>query len=42
MAEFEFDMQRFWRDSEDIEYRGRRRWAGNWGRLIYHSRYVSF
>ena len=33
MAEFEFDMQRFWRDSEDIEYRGRRRWAGNWGRL---------
>lgn len=33
MNEFSFDLQRFWRDPEDIQYRGRRRWSGNFGRL---------
>lgn len=28
-----FDIQRFWRDPEDVTYRGRRRWSGNWGRV---------
>ena len=30
---FEFDLQRFWRDKEDIQYRGNRRWSGNYGRI---------
>lgn len=33
MKKFEFDLQRFARDAQDIAYRGRRRWSGNWGRL---------
>ncbi|MBQ7453728.1 MAG: terminase [Selenomonadaceae bacterium] len=31
--DFKFDLQRFWRDSEDVTYRGNRRWSGNWGRI---------
>jgi len=30
---FKFDLQRFWRDAESTQYRGHRRWSGNWGRL---------
>lgn len=30
---FEFDLQRFARDAEDVTYRGRRRWNGNHGKL---------
>lgn len=30
---FYFDLQHHWRDSEDVTYRGNRRWSGNWGRI---------
>ena len=33
MREFDFDLQRFWRDSTDVTYRGNRRWSGNYGRV---------
>lgn len=32
-----FDIQRFARDWQDITYRGRRRLAGNWGRLFINN-----
>ena len=35
-----FDLQKFARDPEDIAYRGRRRWSGNYGKVYINNIFI--